>query len=423
MFKIDVSKVIEFVKDKSYNDVVKESEKYGLCVKYSNDERLKNLFLLANKNENEQEIQNENKKLNENISETESNVNELLNYQANGIILEKQTNKVVAMCQNKLITYNEKLINSNKKNISEILQNDDLKRMEYCEDGTMIRLYNYNDTWYTSTTRCIDASKSYWTSTKNFSDLFWDVFDKSLLTTLDKGYTYVFVLLHKENRIVVRHKINMLVYISRINNETFTEDYTQQFNNVYGIRRPKKIDTRDFYNLKLSNNDIMEKLYNPFKRGVLIKILNKETSQLVTYKFDFKNYIDIKVIRGNVPEVRMRYLELLNDPERLHILEQNYSEYKFMFKLIKNEIFKLTKTIHQLYIDSHIKHIITVNEDNVYYKTLRQLHAQYKITNAPITFTEVQKKIYTMDKKIIKRLLMWQDLNRNTLNKSTLTEN
>lgn len=416
MFKVDVSKVLEFVKDKSYNDIVKESEEYGLCVKYSNDERLKDLFLLANKNDNEIENKNEN-----NENKNDENKDELLNYQANGIILEKQTNKVVAMCQNKLINYNQD-DNNSKNNISEMLQNVDLKRMEYCEDGTIIRLYNYNDTWYTSTTRCIDATKSYWTSTKNFSDLFWDVFDKSLLATLDKTYTYVFVLLHKENRIVIRHKINMLVYISRINNETCIEDYTQQFNNVYGIRRPKKIDTRDFYKLTLSNNDIMGKLYNPFKRGVLIKILNKETSQLLTYKFDFKNYIDIKVIRGNVPEVRMRYLELLNDPERLHILEQNYNEYKFMFKLIKNEVFKLTKTIHQLYIDSHIKHIIKINEDNIYYKTLRQLHAQYKITNVPITFSEVQKKIYTMDKRIIKKLLMWQECNQKTLNKDTMTE-
>lgn len=401
MFKIDVSEVIEFVKDKNYNDIVKESEKYGLCVKYSNDEQLKNLFLLANKNDNDNDNEN----------------NDIINYQANGIIFEKNTNKVVAMCQNKLMTYN------GKNNINDFLHSNDFKRIEYCEDGTMIRLYNYNDIWYTSTTRCIDANKSYWTSTKNFSDLFWDVFDKSLLTTLDKAYTYIFVLLHKENRIVVKHKINMLVYISRINNETFIEDYTQQFNNVYGIRRPKKIDTYDFYNLNLSNNNIMERLYHPFKRGILIKILNKETNKLVTYKFDFKNYIDIKDIRGNVPEIRMRYLELLNEPERLHIFEKNYNEYKFMFKLIKNELFNLIKTIHQLYIDSHIKHTIKINEDNIYYKTLRQLHAQYKITNVIITFSEVQKKIYTMDKKIIKKLLMWQELNQKTLNKDTMTEN
>jgi hypothetical protein len=401
MFKVDVSEVLNFVNDKSYSDIVKESKKYGLCVKYSNDEQLKNLFLLANKNDNDIENENEN----ENLIK-----NELLNSQANGIIFEKQTNKVVAMCQNRLIECNN----------NDDLQNSEIKRIEYCEDGTMIRLYNYNDTWYTSTTRCIDASKSYWTSTKNFSDLFWDVFDKNLLNTLDKKYTYVFVLLHKENRIVVRHKINMLVYISRINNETYIEDFTQQFNNIYGIRRPKKIDN---YNFNYNNiTDTVENFYNPFKRGIIIKTFNISTNKFVNYKIDYKNYINIKTIRGNVPEIRMRYLELLNDSEKLHILEQNYNEYKFMFKLIKNEVAKLTKIIHKLYIDSHIKHITTVDDNNIYYKTLKQLHAQYKTTNSPILFNDVQKKIYTMDKKIIKRLLMWQELNQKTFNQNTMTE-
>ena len=401
MYKINVSEVLNFVKDKSYSDIVKQCEENGLCVKYSNDERLKNLFLLANKNDNDNNNDHENV-----VKKT------LVNYQANGIIFEKDTNKVVAMCQNKLITHN---------NTSDILQNVEVKRVEYCEDGTMIRLYNYNGIWYTSTTRCIDARKSYWTSTKNFDELFWDVFDKELLSTLDKDYTYVFVLLHKENRIVVRHKINMLVYISRINNETYVEDYTQQFNNVYGIRRPKKIDTNELSNQ--DEIDITERLYHPFKRGVLIKTLNTVTNQSVNYKIDYINYINIKMIRGNVPEIRMRYLELLNDPERLQIFEQHYNEYKFMFRIIKGEVLKLIKSIYRLYVDSHIKHITKVDDTHIYYKTLRQLHAQYKIKNVPISFDEVQKKIYTMDKKIIKKLLIWQELTQETFNKSTLTEN
>jgi len=416
MFKVDISKVLEFVKDKSYSDIVKESQKYGLCVKYSNDEQLKNLFLLANKNEGTENKKTENKKTENETTENETTENEttenkktenkktendIINYQANGIIFEKSTNKVVAMCQNKLVDCDSDFI----------FKSGTVKRIEYCEDGTMIKLYNYNGTWYTSTTRCIDASKSYWNSTKSFSDLFWDVFDKSLLDTLDKQYTYVFVLLHKENRIVVRHKINMLVYISRINNETYIEDYTQQFNNVYGIRRPKKLDI---------NININE--FHPFKRGILIKTFNKENNQLVSYKIDYKNYTNIKSLRGNIPDVRMRYLELLPEPELLKQFEKNYYEYKFMFNIIKNEIFNLVKMIYRLYVDSHIKHSIQVNDDNLYYKTLKQLHAQYKITNVPISFYEVQKKIFTMDKKIVKRLLMWEDLKFPKSNKNKLNE-
>lgn len=386
---VNVSEITKFVENKTYEEIVNDSEKYGLCVKYSTDENLKDLYLLANKN-NEKEV---------------DFFKSTINYQANGIILEKNTNKIVAMCQNQL--YNANKI-SDIVNSVELDNVNDL-RVEYCEDGTMIRLYNYKDSWYTSTTKCIDARKSYWTSTKNFDDLFWEIFDKSLLESLDKNYTYVFVLLHKENRIVVKHKINMLVYISRIHNQTFNEDYTQQFNNIYGIRRPKRINTSEFLRLSISNSDVIKNLYHPYKRGILVKILmNSQSGFWKIYKIDYETYVATKLLRGNVPQIRMRYLELLSDDQQLEKFEKLYYENKFMFNIIKTDILKLIKTIHKLYFESHIKHEVEVKDDNLYYKTLRQLHAQYKTTNNPITFDEVKKKIYNMDKNILKKLLMWE---------------
>lgn len=432
-YSIDVSVVLDFVKDKTYEEIVTEAEKYDLCVKYSNEENLKDLFLLANKletnkrtnkrtNENEKPNENENPNENETTSEiekidekrNENYQNGLLNQQANGIIFERESKRVVAMCQNKLKTI------KNVSDVTEIMDSNNMLRVEYCEDGTMIRLYNYNDNWYTSTTRCMDARKSFWSSNRSFDELFWDVFDKSLLSTLDKKYTYVFVLLHRENRIVVRHKVNMLVYISRINNETCIEEYTTQFNNIYGIRRPKRINTDDFMRLNVSNVDLMKSLFHPFKRGIIIKILNQSNQKI--YKIDYENYISTKDIRGNIPDIRMRYLELLNEPEKLELLEKIYNDHRFMFNIIKTEIFQLIKTIHKLYFDSHIKHTIEVKEENVYYRTLRQLHAQYKITNKPITFDEVKNKIYNMDKMIIKKLLNWSQPSNEIVERIEQTE-
>lgn len=390
MPSIDISEVKEFVKNKTYDEIVYESMKNGLCVKYSNDDNLKGLYLLANKNEETS------------LEKTK------LNYQANGVILEKETNNIVAMCQNQLYDCEK---------VSDILKKDQITnqnaRIEYCEDGTMMRLYNYNDNWYTSTTRCIDARTSYWTSYKSFDELFWMLFDKNLLVNMDKNYTYVFILLHKENRIVIRHKVNMLVYVSRIHNTTYTEDYTQQFNNVYGIRRPKKIDICEYLNNDNDDNsgnsdDFINATRHPYKRGILIKILNKDTGFWDCYKKDYENYIFAKDIRGNVPQIRMRYLELLNEPAKLEVFEKIYSENKFMFNVIKTQLFKLAKTIHQLYINSHVKHQIEVKDDNMYYKTLRQLHAQYKTTNNPIVFDEVRKKVCSMNANIVKKLLMWE---------------
>ena len=79
-----------------------------------------------------------------------------------------------------------------------------------------------------------------------------------------------------------------------------------------------------------------------------------------------------------------------------------------MFTFIKASILKLVKTVYKLYVDSHIKHVIEVKDDNMFYRTLRQLHAQYKKTNKPIGFIDVQEKIYSLDKSVIKRLLSWE---------------
>ena len=426
---INISDVISFINDKNFEKINQSSNEIDLYIKENSD-----LFLLANVNENfqfkkqeinqkvqEAEINNQEKVQEEGVVKEgvvkeegvvqeegvvkEGVVQEFVNvnnlkYQANGIIFEKATNNVVAMCQPKLLEMNNQM---DVLSIAEGYPSSDI-RMEFCEDGTMMRLYNYKGEWFTATTRCIDARGSYWSSEKSFDEMFWDIFDKDLLYDIDQRYTYIFILMHKDNRIVVKSNTNSLVYISRINNVTNEEDYINRFKNVYNIKRPKIIDTNEYLNT-IKSNQIFD---NRYKRGVLLKIRDHYNKKWVVYKYDFENYKNIKTIRGNVPQIRMRYLELLNKPETLQIFEKIYGENHFMFTFIKVSILKLVKTIYKLYIDSHIKHIVKIEQDNLYYRTLRQLHAQYKIANKPITFLDVQQKIYNLDKNVVKKLLQWR---------------
>jgi hypothetical protein len=429
---IDVSDICQFVNENSFDKVCDFLEANDMCVKQNED-----LYLLANNNnqykckqesqqksqkeegEGEQKSQKEEgegeqksqKEEEEGEGEQKSQkeegeqedlqiTNEKLQKfknQCNGVIFERSTNEIVCICQPKIteLECHTDAINLVKQNYNSNI------RLEYCEDGTIIRLYNYNNTWYTATTKCIDANNSFWSSKKNFDTMFWEIFDSTLLPTLDKNFTYFFVLLHKENRIVVKHNVNMLVYISRIDNKSSKEDYGNVFLNVYGIKRIKYINVNEFLNTS-------EDYYNKFKRGIIIKIQDVTTGYWDVYKYDFKMYTLIKSIRGNIPEIRMRYLELLKKPETLDLLEKFYSEHYFMFTFIKASLLKLVKTVYQMYVESHIKHTIEVKEDNLYYRTLRQLHAQYKTTKRSISFVDVQTKIYSLDKKIIKNFLEWQ---------------
>jgi hypothetical protein len=395
MAQINSSKLTTFVSIDNIEHLIKNSESFdqvkeiaiesGIQVRESTEDELKNLYLL--------------------VANRETSELSPLQLECNGLILEKETNKIVCMSQNKFIHINN--------DDSQINQIEDMKsrynrfRMEYCEDGTVIRLYNYNDTWYTATTRCIDARKSYWSSDKTFNDMFWEIFNTSNYTVdnLDKNHTYLFILIHKENRIVVNHKYNNLIYIGRINNETKQEDFTNYFYNEDPrrcIRRTKNIDVSSVINYPLDD------YYLSDKRGVILKFFDASNNSWKLCQYDFNHYTQIKEVRGNVPLIRMRYLELLEQPDKLQILETNYPEYKMTFAMIKHCMNKLYKEVHNLYYQSHIKHNITVEETHKLYRTLKQLHGQYKKQGTIITLEEVTKKVNSLDKNVIKTLIGWQ---------------
>lgn len=383
---VDITEIENLIHGKSFEEVKQIAQNSNIRVRElnSSDQNVNNLYLL---------ISDDSDKLTP------------LQIQCNGIILEKESNKVIGMCQNKFININDFTFD----HMNQLLTNSKKFRMEYCEDGTLIRLYNYNGSWLTATTKCIDAKYSYWSSDKTFDDMFWEIAQNNLLThetlnMMDPDYTYIFILLHKENRIVVNHKHNKLIYVSRINNNDKKEDYTNYFyneNQQYSMRKTKKIDVENHNNVKFPLDDY----FLPSKRGILVKVSNG-TSWTI-YHYDFNTYSKIKQVRGNVPLIRMRYLELLNDPEALKILEENYSEYIMLFTLIRHQLTNLYKQIHKLYFESHIKHNITVNEDHPLYRTLKQLHAYYKNTGNQITLDEVKNKVNTLDSFVLKKFLDW----------------
>lgn len=373
---MNLSDVLEFVGNKPFCDVVATAAENDLVIKQGGEE-LVDLYLL---------VVNKDKDSSKNLTP--------LQKQSNGLILEKDTNHIVCACQ-------PKIIDVGMEDLPMVLKDGVRTRLEYCEDGTVMRLYCRGGVWYTATTRCVDARKSYWSSDKTFDDLFWDVFDRSMLDGLDKNSTYIFVLLHKENRIVVRHNINMLIFVCRVDNVSLVEYYHNVFPNVRNIRRPKQAVGETVETLN------MERCYHPMKRGIVVKVLHGAKGGWSAYKIDFAKYKEIKEIRGNVPHIRMRFLELLKDEDSLKQLEENYVEHQRLFNLIRQSLRKQVKTIHKLYIDSHVKHLKTVTEDDVYFRTLKQLHAQYKKTNKPITFEDVHDRINHLDKNVLKKFLGW----------------
>lgn len=359
----------------SIKTVLEESGVQVRVVSNSDDGQLENLFLL--------------------VADKNATILSPLQMECNGLIFEKDTNNIVCMAQNKFTDIDD-------DEIQDLLLVNSIHRTEYCEDGTVIRLYHYRGKWFTATTRCIDARKSHWSSDKTFDEMFWEIFNNPENNTpdLDPSYTYSFIIVHKENRIVVQHKHNNLIYVNRVHNTTKAEDFTNYFHHNSCIKHTRLIH--------LQHTHSLERYYLPDKRGIVIKVYHSHSNSWKLYNYNFKKYSEIKDIRGNVPFIRTRYLELLNDPEKLVLLTTNYPENAMVFAMIEHCLTNLYKEVHNLYFQSHVKHTITINEDHRLYRTLRQLHGIYRKTKTVITLDEVQKKIDSLSPNIIKTLIGWE---------------
>lgn len=368
---VNITELFNLINDKTFIQVKEILEPYNISVKEKDS-----LYLLIS---------------NETVTP--------LDIICNGIILEKDTNRVICCPQNKLFEIKPQ---NQQEQIDTLLNLSSKMRMEYCEDATRISLYNYKGKWFTSTTKCIDAKTSFWSSNKTFDELFWEVFDKEFMDKLDPEFTFTFLLVHKDNRIVVRHIFNNLIYVNRINNKTQNEDYTNYFYKDTPKRTIRRIKEINGYTI----NFPLDNYFLPNKRGIIIKFL--VNNNWISYQYDFLDYSRIKEIRGNVPSISMRYIELLPDPVSLEQLQYYYSENNFLFAAIKHQIEKLYKEVHQLYFNSHVKHNITIYEVHPLFRTLKQLHAEYKNKGNPITLEEVKNKINSLDKNVVKKLLGWK---------------
>ncbi len=322
------------------------------------------------------------------VCESGCELTELQN-ECNGVIISKETGGIVAGCQKKFY----KLLN--QEHFEELCKKHDgqTPEFEYCEDGTVIRLYNYKNEWKTATTRCIDAKNSYWSSNKTFDEMFFSIFDSSDLNILDKSFTYIFILLSPENRIVVEHKKSELVFVCKIKNEYNEANYYSDYLLSKKYDSVKRIIPKENEFLEL------ESLFDYSKKGIIVIFGDKY------YQYNFKFYDFVKDIRGNVPRIKDRYIELINDAYYKNLLRVYFEEHTSVFDSVENSIEMVVKQIHSLYIKSHVKHNIKIMPAHKYYRTLIQLHATYKKMGHVITENIVEQKVKSLPFKILKRFI------------------
>lgn len=310
----------------------------------------------------------------------------------NGVILQKETNIMVCPCFPRMYD-----------NVDDLVLKDPFT-LEYCEDGTFMRLFNHNGHWYTATRRCIDAKFSYWSGSRTFDELFWDAIGEenvdSFVSKLSINNTYFFILKHTDNRIVVKNNTSQLVLMGCVDNATLHDVHILSSSfGVSAIVPRVHIYPPDGIHTAQELLSIFGRASD--KRGLII------TSGTTKYRFDFPWFLEMKELRGNTPYLRTRIVQLLKDKIAISKLIAHYKEATLSYYMVMWSITNIAKTVYKLYVDTHIRKVSTIDKQNQYYTAVKMLHSHYKESGTPVQLHDAIAVVENLPTNTIISLLEW----------------
>jgi hypothetical protein len=290
-------------------------------------------------------------------------------------------------------------------------------------EGTMVNVFydNVNEIWEIATKSTVGGNIVFFNDVKNykyldvnnvfydnchnatFRTMFFEACNSSNfdLNTLDRRYTYSFVMQHPLNRIVsnIVEPMVFLVKIYEIDNSTFETGniHIKELNPQYFISNPPYIflnTTVKFVNkYPLSSYTDIENYYNsnatPFNYvGCMVLNING-----VRTKIRNKNYEAVRKLRGNQPKLQYHYLCLKQENKVKEFL-QYYPEHTFLFNSFKLQVYSYTSELFINYISCFIRKEKPLKEYEFQYKNhMYKLHEKFK--------TELKPNNKTIDKKCV----------------------
>ena len=244
--------------------------------------------------------------------------------EARGLILEDKTWKVICYPFNKFFNFGE-----------EYADNIDWESavVETKEDGSLIKIYFYNDEWKIATNGTIDAEDAELQSGpyKNFRQLFDAAAEKCHFdfSKLNRYFTYCCEICSSFNIIICPQSEMRLIHIGTRNNRTFQEVETD-----IGIPHPQR------YALSSLEDCIaMAKTFDFTKEGFVVK--DKNYNRI---KVKSEDYVRVHRLANNGSMTEERAIELIRTNE-LDEFFTYFPHYKEYIGRIKAKIAALSYTI------------------------------------------------------------------------------
>lgn len=294
--------------------------------------------------------------------------------EARGLILEDKTWKVICYPFNKFFNFGE-----------EYADNIDWESavVETKEDGSLIKIYFYNDEWKIATNGTIDAEDAELQSGpyKNFRQLFDAAAEKCHFdfSKLNRYFTYCCEICSEFNIIICPQSEIRLIHIGTRNNRTFQEVETD-----IGIPHPQR------YALSSLEDCIaMAKTFDFTKEGFVVK--DKNYNRI---KVKSEDYVRVHRLANNGSMTEERAIELIRENE-LDEFFTYFPHYKEYIERIKAKIAALSYTI-----DKDISRARVIKENSSSRKDFAAWVAGLSSLEKAIAFLVYDEKIESGDQYI-----------------------
>lgn len=266
------------------------------------------------------------------------------------------------------------------------LQNKDSFDYDMYEllEGTCIRMYYHNNEWKTGTKGHTDASKSKWSSDKNFQELFNEAlvnYPDFSTDTFDKNQTYVFLLQHIDNKIVCPCTENKIYLIDVYDNNTLTRvECVLSF-----VDSPKKLE------FTLDQLKTFLTLGEETIKGVNLYSKTSNTRQCVLTEL----YENRQKLKGNTLNMEKQYL-ILRCGNTHYNFNKQFPEYTDMVQTLEANIRQNVNYIHGLYMKKHVKRqeVVLSPEEHKY---IFAIHGFYLRTRNIITKPLVETLMFVIN--------------------------
>lgn len=332
-------------------------------------------------------------------------------------------------------------------------------------EGTLIKVFNVDNVWYTSTNRRLDAFKSKWAAKReSFGERFAKalrIIDRKIINTdysddeqfpgdhfdcitpdtketiidieddkeflssfydreLKSEYKYTFMLKPSDEERIVCNSTTVEDddVITKV--ATFDKDDNE-------INDDNTVKVRGISNRKLllfeTPKEISEYIFDNVDYHTSQGLICFNSDDRSIYKIISKEYQNLFNLRGNIPSLRFRYLMLRSESEEIR--SKFFELYPNMFSIaneLEKQIYKLCLDLHQTYISIYIdlKHNPNLSQEE--YRAIKFIHEIYSETRTRTTASRINDILtYDASPSELNKLLRWKS--REIRHKSMNTTN